>query len=323
MNDNVDRLTETFEAHEYLAPNPSVVLEKASLRARSYRPRRRAAQATGASVLGAGLVAGGVALPNLKTHQDGRSVSSLAGIAAPIASPTPSPTPSPIASPVPSPVSSSVTGPVSSLSAQPSPVPSFDGSPAAPYTQQQEIEAFIADGYDYDNATALSTLWNEPDIAQVKADAGLKLLTGETLPVTPNGTPETAAQKDMDAYFNAGYDYNDATMLASLWHETDITQVKTDAGAKLMAGQTLPIAAGAGASEASTASASPNASDALQTAQLDAYFNAGYDYDNAVTLAGLWHETDIGTVKAEAGAKLLAGQSLPVTPGSTPSPTAS
>ena len=63
MHENVDRLSETFAAHEHLAPNIEEVLEKANLRARTYRRRRRAAQATGASVLGAGIVASSVVLP--------------------------------------------------------------------------------------------------------------------------------------------------------------------------------------------------------------------------------------------------------------------
>jgi hypothetical protein len=320
MNEYLDRLTETFESHEHLAPNPAEVLEKANLRARSYRRRRRAAQATGASVLGAGLVAGGVALPGLKSHPGGGSAVSqtLAGIATPIASPTssPSPVPSPAASAVPS----AVPSPLSS--ALPSPVPSVSGSPGV-YTQQQMIDAFIADGYDYDNATALGSIWNETDITQVKAKAGLRLLMGDSLPVTPNSTPETTQEKDVDAYFAGGYDYNDATMLASLWHQTDINQVKADAGAKLLAGLTLPVAANAGeGSAASPTPGQPDASAAVQAAQLAAYFAAGYGYDNAVTLSGLWHETDIGQVKAEAGQKLLAGQTLPVAPTGA-SPTAS
>jgi hypothetical protein len=226
MNEYLDRLTETFESHEHLAPNPAEVLEKANLRARSYRRRRRAARATGASVLGAGLVAGGVALPGLKPHQQGsRTVSTasqpLSGIAAPIATPT-------------------------------------------AYTEQQEINAFIADGYDYDNAVTLS----------------------------------------------------------GLWHQLDLDQVKADAGQKLLAGQTLPIGSSASNPVASPTPIQPDASDSVQDQQLAAYFAAGYDYDNAVTLSGLWHETDIGQVKAEAGQKLLAGQTLPVPPTSA-SPTAS
>ncbi|MDQ1465015.1 MAG: hypothetical protein QOC73_1956, partial [Actinomycetota bacterium] len=34
----------------------------------------------------------------------------------------------------------------------------------------------------------------------------------------------------------------DAITLGKLWNETDTTQIKADAGQKLLAGQTLPIA---------------------------------------------------------------------------------
>ncbi|MCU1603199.1 MAG: hypothetical protein JWO22_3908 [Frankiales bacterium] len=51
---------------------------------------------------------------------------------------------------------------------------------------------------------------------------------------------------------------------------------------------------------------------------LTEYFNDGYDYRNAVDLARLWHETDIGATKVEAGHKLLDGETLPVKPAGQP-----
>ncbi|MDQ1496517.1 MAG: hypothetical protein QOG69_3000, partial [Actinomycetota bacterium] len=163
--------------------------------------------------------------------------------------------------------------------------------------QQEELNEFFADGYDYDNAVALASLWNKTDVYQVKADAGLKLLQGATLPVAPNGTPMTPVERAQNAFFTAGYDYNDAVTLGTMWHETDISQVKAEAGQKLLAGQTLPILPSGPA--------------------LDAYFAAGYTYDDAITLGKLWNETDTTQIKADAGQKLLAGQTLPI-PASGP-----
>ena len=74
MDDNIEQLSETFAAHEYLAPNAGDVLEKANAIARTYCRRRIAARATGASVLGAGLVAGGIALPRLHWTSDSDGV---------------------------------------------------------------------------------------------------------------------------------------------------------------------------------------------------------------------------------------------------------
>ncbi|HTW21874.1 MAG TPA: hypothetical protein VME70_16900, partial [Mycobacteriales bacterium] len=72
-------------------------------------------------------------------------------------------------------------------------------------------------------------------------DAGKKLLAGDSLPIPPSGTPVSETQKDEDFFIAAGYDYSDAQQLATMWHETDITQVKAEAGKKLLDGETLPI----------------------------------------------------------------------------------
>jgi len=281
MHENVDRLSETFAAHEHLAPNIEEVLEKANLRARTYRRRRRAAQATGASVLGAGIVASSVVLPGrhwgpgeaVGTAASGGGVSSLTSTVAPAATPT--------------------------------------ASPTGTYSEQQELSAYFAAGYDYDNALALAGLWHETDLTQVKAEAGLKLLQGSVLPVPPNGQPETQQEKEQDAFFSAGYDYNDAVALGALWHETDLAQVKAEAGQKLLDGQKLPIAP---SDVATTADASPKTVDTAEDRALEAYIAAGYGYDDAVALGALWHETDLGQIKAEAGQKLLDGQPLPIRP---------
>jgi hypothetical protein len=315
MDDNIEQLSETFAAHEYLAPNAGDVLEKANAIARTYCRRRIAARATGASVLGAGLVAGGIALPRLHwtSDSDGVAVGQAAsGGGAPAlfgtttGGATLTPSPSPMVSGAPP---ASPSAPSASLSS------SVPASPRA-YNEQQELDAYFADGYDYDNAVQLSALWNQPDIETVKAAAGLKLLQGETLPVFPSGTPETAQQQALDAYFAGGYDYNDALTLGTLWHETDMTQIKTEAGQQLIEGQTLPIAPSTPTTPATPTpeTAAESASDAAQSAAWTAYFAHGYTYNDALTLGTLWHETDTDQIKAEAGQKLLDGQTLPIAP---------
>jgi hypothetical protein len=73
-----------------------------------------------------------------------------------------------------------------------------------------------------------------------------------------------------------------------------------------------PIVAAAPASPSASVFTDPD------QAEFDAFFGAGYDYDDAVAMAKLWKMSanDIGTVKAEAGRRLLAGQTLPIGPGS-------
>jgi len=297
MHDDIDQLNETFAAHEHLAPNAADVLARANVLARSYRRRRRAAQATGASVLSAGIVAGSVAIPGLKWHQGSTSgVSTAAGSA----------------------------GSLSSGSSFGSATPIPSKSPT--YSQDQALTEYFADGYDYNNAAALASLWHETDTNAVKVKAGLLLLQGNKLPVSPNNPPESAAQKtqneDIDAFFAAGYTYDDALSLGSLWNETDVLQIKTEAGQKLLAGETLPIqpspvssvSAGVPGGAPASAPASAPADNPAADGALTAYFAAGYTYDDAVSLGKLWNETDTYQIKIEAGQKLLAGQTLPIAP---------
>src|SRR5450631_1366113 len=127
-------------------------------------------------------------------------------------------------------------------------------------------------------------------------------------------SPLTAAQQEqaLNAYFAAGYDYNDALALAQLWHLSgDPATIKAEAGRRLLAGQKLPITP--------TPEAVASAADA---ADVNAFFAAGYTYEDAVGLAQLWKLSDPYQAKIDAGGKLLAGVTLPIAPGSQPTPTA-
>jgi hypothetical protein len=283
MNDDIDQLSETFAAHEHLAPDAADVLVRAKAIARSYQRRRWAVRATGGAVLGAGLVAGGIALPGRLGHaSSGQTVA---------VQPADGGTPSPSAS-------------------------------SAVYTQDQDWAAYFAAGYDYTDAQQLAALWHDSsDIGTIKAQAGLKLLEGQELPIKPSGTPETKTDAAQTAFFAAGYDYNDAVTLGKVWHETDITHVKVQAGEKLLAGKTLPIKPSGGTFvEGQKDSGTTGGSVATPTKEdvaMSEFFAEGYDYNDAVSLAKIWHESDVFSVKAEAGQKLLDGKQLPIPPSGT------
>jgi hypothetical protein len=312
MNEDTNQLREAFAAHEHLAPDADDVLVKAQAIARSIHRRRWAVRATGGAVMASGLVAGGIALPGrVGPSQSNEAVSLAAGDSGPSASPS---------------------------------------TPA--YTQAQEFNAYFAAGYDYNNAVQLGQLWNISDIQQIKADAGQKLLEGQTLPVTPDLRAETPVDKDVSAFFAAGYTYDDAVTLSKLWHNSSY-QAKVEGGKKLLEGQPLPIQpsgpsdpqAGStrvivGARAAAMAKllskgkvvltvrgrhaqalGSSDDGTAADKARA-AYFAAGYDYNDAVALGNLWHESDPWQVKADAGQKLIDGQTLPIAPGSSPNPPA-
>lgn len=215
MIENEDRLREAFEAHESLTPDPAAVYARVQELSRTYHRRRRGLQAAGGAVLGAGLIAGAVNLPAMLSATPGNAASSVAIQAG--AAPSPS-------------VASSLSQ--AELS--------------------KDWAAYFASGYGYDDAVKLAKLWhlNGNDIGSVKAEAGRRLLAGETLPLKPGLEISTGQgtiridpkeQAEVAKYFAAGYNYNDAVKLARLWKLSDPYQAKVLGGKKLLAGETLPI----------------------------------------------------------------------------------
>lgn len=292
MSDEDEMLHEVFKAQEYLAPDPVAVRAGIRNRARAYARRRKAAQAAGGAVLGAGLVTVGVAAPYLARTASNHSTSGVAALGAP----TPS------------------TAIGAATATPPTPLP----SPVSSEEAQRALDAYFAAGYDYNDAMQLAVLWKVPnDALAVKTAAGEKLLAGETLPIKPSSAPESSASAagldDTNAFFNAGYTYDDALKLAQMWNLPDAYHAKVSGGQKLIAGQTLPVKPGSTPSSIETTSPAGIADSALT-----AYFNAGYDYNDAMQLAKLWNMSDPAAVKTAAGEKLLAGQILPIPPSGTP-----
>jgi hypothetical protein len=210
VTDYKDQLREAFETHEDLAPDPAVVYARVQELARVYRRRRRGAQAAGGAVLGAGLIAGAINMPALLSagHNNGTVVS--------------------------------VGAPAQHLSPSPLPTPSLS-------VLDKEYAAYFNAGYGYDDALKLAQIWHmQGDVGTVKAEAGRRLLAGETLPIQPSpdgsGSPVPPGEAaDVDAYFAAGYTYGDAVTLANLWHLADPYHAKIEGGKRLLAGETLPI----------------------------------------------------------------------------------
>jgi hypothetical protein len=134
---------------------------------------------------------------------------------------------------------------------------------------------------------------------------------GSPAPSVPAAKPpQDVLQQRWDAYFQAGYDYDDAVRLSKLWQtNAEIGLVKAEAGRRLLAGETLPFAA--------TPDPEPSGEpveNSEEQKQIQAFFYAGYTYDEAVKLAKLWKLSDPSDAKYLAGKKLLAGEKLPVKP---------
>ena len=204
-----ERLSETFESHEDQTPDPAAVYARVEELSRSYKWRRRSVQVAGGVVVGAGLIAGVLKLPAV-----------LPGDPA-----------------APAPAGNAI-------------VAAAPATPAAPASDADALKAYFAAGYGYDDAARLAKEWHSTKhIAAVKADAGRKLISGEGLPypplprqseppVDPQAVKE--AQKELAAFFDKGYVWDDAEKLAKLWHKSAY-EAKVKAGKRLIAHQTLPI----------------------------------------------------------------------------------
>jgi hypothetical protein len=188
------------------------------------------------------------------------------------------------------------------------PAASAPASPAPTLSaaeMQRAIEEYMSVGYDVNNAVELAQLWHmSGDLDNVKAKAGRLLLAGQPLPVQPSAA---TADPTLNAFFSAGYDYDDAAQLAKLWKLKSPGDAKTEGGKRLLAGETLPIKPG-------SATPPPAKPPTLEEKRVKAFFDAGYTTSDAAKLADLWHTTSPYDAKVEGGKRLLAGKKLPIAP---------
>ncbi|MEU4237019.1 hypothetical protein [Actinoplanes sp. NPDC026619] len=276
MTEHADQLREAFETHENDTPDPGAVYARVVELSGKYKRRRRSFQVAGGAALAGLAVAGVVAIPNL-----------LPGNAR---------------------NTSTVSYPAGAVpAAAPSTIPSL-----SPADLERGWAAYFAAGYDYDDAVKIAELWHisNPNIGNLKAEAGLRLLAGEALPfpATPNDpepsvSVDPAADKQLDAFFGAGYTWDEAVKLAGIWHLSDPSDAKVMAGKKLLAGETLPVKP-----------KPANVKLAKEQKQVDAFFAKGYSIADASELAKLWHLKNTYQAKIEGGKRILAGQTLPIQP---------
>jgi hypothetical protein len=121
--------------------------------------------------------------------------------------------------------------------------------------------------------------------------------------------PAGYTREQYTAFWDAGYQSEDVDALAQLW-AVDATEAKARAGQLLLDGRPVPVAASGTPGNHVANPAAPAPADEV-TAQIQAYFDAGYTGTEAEALAALW-QTDFAEAKARAGQLLLDGQTLPV-----------
>jgi hypothetical protein len=140
-------------------------------------------------------------------------------------------------------------------------------------------------------------------VVQAPAAAGAET----TPPVTTPPSPSPEFDRDLEAYFDAGYELGDSKKLAKLWNlSTDpenLLNVKAEAGRRLLAGEELPVKPTPGA-----------VVSAKEARAVKAFFDAGYDFKDAKKLSKLWKAASPYEAKVLGGEKVLAGEQLPIRP---------
>lgn len=133
--------------------------------------------------------------------------------------------------------------------------------------------------------------------------------------------PNGYTSEQYDAFWGAGYTPEDVEALAALW-QTEATETKARAGQLLLDGRPVPLPPSGPTPDVSAGDPHAPGTDmgdegpSPDPTALDAYFAAGYTYEDALALGALW-STDVDETKARAGELLLEGQTLPVAPGSS------
>ncbi|MCP2266903.1 hypothetical protein ACFQHV_13460 [Promicromonospora thailandica] len=115
--------------------------------------------------------------------------------------------------------------------------------------------------------------------------------------------PAGLTREQYDAFWTAGYTAEDQTELAELWSLDDIA-TKARAGQMILDGQAVPVAPGSADGSAGLPA------DPAQAART-AFSDAGYEFDDAVELAELWH-VSADEAKARAGRMLIEGEQPPL-----------
>jgi hypothetical protein len=177
----------------------------------------------------------------------------------------------------------------------------------APTADDTFVQAYLDAGYSFDDAVALSQLWGTgKDFYQAKVKAGTVLKHGNPLETAPLADPHAAdgytdAQLT-DLFLGSGYSLKDAKVLADKWG-VEVGKAKALAGRELKVVGVLPFV-----------DPSEFASSGEEAA-FGAFFDAGFDYDDAVALAKSWGLGQPADAKVKAGNLLRAGKPLPAVPG--------
>jgi len=162
----------------------------------------------------------------------------------------------------------------------------------AQMTRQERIAAFAAyqsSDYAYGDAIVLADYWGASSPHQAKLKAGALMLEGYDLPFESRASA-------FSAYIQSDLTWADSLALAEYWGTESSYESKIKAGFWLLAGYD-PL--------------EPLQPPSAEELALGAFFDTGYDYDDAVALAEYWGLEVPYDAKIKAGSIIVEGGELP------------
>lgn len=178
-------------------------------------------------------------------------------------------------------------------------------------SEDAALEVYIASGYTWDDAMVLSESWGVGDVFRTKVKAGDLLAAGVPLTESPFADPAAAdglTPDDLvDVFLAFGYTAADAAVLAQAWG-VDVGEAKVRAGSELKTVGVLPFV------DLAPTGYVGDGNDP----RFDAFFAAGYEWDDAVLLAEFWGSETPVDAKLKVGDLLIAGSPIPAEPGVVP-----
>ncbi|MBB2923329.1 hypothetical protein [Cellulomonas cellasea] len=127
--------------------------------------------------------------------------------------------------------------------------------------------------------------------------------------------PAGYTRAQYEAFWGAGHTVEDVETLSALW-DLDVTETKAKAGQLLLDGQALPLG-DVTRTPVDLGLGEPVVGDD----PAEAFWAAGYTYEDAVALSELWSD-EVYETKVRAGQMILDGGEPPIEPGSAPTPPA-
>jgi len=187
-------------------------------------------------------------------------------------------------------------------------------------TKQPVCQYDTVGGYTYDDAVLLAQDWGKPSAWEAKLKIEQLLLDGQNASIqtalqrakqasnkpTPPGKP--AEDATINAYFNSGYTYCDAKLLATYWGMSEVLKSKVRIGEKLLQKKPTLVV------KALTQARSQAKKQQQKTKQPACQYNTdgGYTYDDAALLAQYWGKPSAWEAKLKIEQLLLNGQNTSI-----------